>query len=368
MVRAVIVVAVVVYLAVLLASLLHSPAAEPGIGPLERPRWNSPGSVGGAGRRVALPMRGVAMQLQRVDWMDSEYRTSVDEIADLGADTVLFVVDSHMENGSASAIYLDMRLVPGPKALGDLIDHAKGKGLRVILMPIVLLDRPRGTEWRGVIKPENWAGWWQSYRDMLRHFAWIAEAHGVDVMSVGSELVSTERQADEWRKTIASVRQHFSGMLIYSANWDHYKDIPFWDQLDLIGMNSYYTLGKDHTVSVAEIQQRWAEIKKNLLEFQARVNRPLVFLEVGWCSLQNAAHEPWDYTRDEIPIDLELQRKLYEGFFLSWHGERRLGGFMIWEWPPGDGGPRNRGYTPENKPAERVLREWLARPPWQVEW
>ena len=28
---------------------------------------------------------------------------------------------------------------------------------------------------------------------------------------------------------------------------------------------------------------------------------------------------------------------------------------------PGDGGPRDRGYTPEGKPAEKVMREWFKK-------
>ena len=310
----------------------------------------------------ALPLRGVAMQLHRAAGADKDYKASIDQIAAVGADTVLFVVDSHMENGSASAIDLDRRLVPNAQQLGDIIDYARSKKLRVALMPIVLLDRPRGTEWRGVIKPENWSDWWNSYRAMLHDFASVAQSHHADVLAVGSELVSTERQADEWRTTIAQARRDFSGMLTYSANWDHYKDIPFWDQLDLVGMNSYWKLGEDQNVSVEQIQQSWAGIKKDVLSFQAKVAKPLVFLELGWCSLPNAASEPWDYTKAELPIDLELQRKLYEGFFRSWHGTPQLGGFMIWEWTTGDGGPNDRGYTPHSKPAENVLRDWLAKP------
>jgi len=131
-------------------------------------------------------------------------------------------------------------------------------------------------------------------------------------------------------------------------------------------MNSYYKLGENRHVSIEEIQRRWGDIKNNLHSFQQEVGKPLVFLEVGWCSQQNAADEPWDYTKD-IPVDLELQRKLYEGFFRSWHGTAWFGGFMIWEWPPGPGGNDDRGYTPEAKPAEKVLREWLAKPRWQVQ-
>ena len=29
-------------------------------------------------------------------------------------------------------------------------------------------------------------------------------------------------------------------------------------------------------------------------------------MEVGWCSLRNAAHEPWDYTKESEPVDLDL--------------------------------------------------------------
>src|SRR3989440_1756927 len=193
--------------------------------------------VGAHPTRVAgLPFRGVAMQLQRVDFMEGEYQKSIDEIVDVGADTVLFVVDSRMENGSSSRIYLDMRFTPNPEALGGLIDYAKSKNLRVVLMPIVLLDNPRGNEWRGTIKPEDWNDWWQSYRGVLYHYSWIAEKHKVDVLVVGSELVSTETKLEEWRQTIAEVRKTFKGMITYSANWDHYKEIPFWTDLDLIAM------------------------------------------------------------------------------------------------------------------------------------
>lgn len=321
--------------------------------------------------RDGLPYRCVGMQIQRVDWMD-KYKQSIDEIAAVGADTVKFVVDSRQENGSSSRIYLDLRMTPTPEALADLIRYAKSKNLRVVLMPIVLLDKPRGGEWRGQIKPESWDLWWESYREMLTHFAWIAQGNGVDVLVIGSELVSTEPRADDWRATIRKVREVFKGKLTYSANWDHYSGIEFWDQLDLIGMNSYWTLGKDRNASVEEIKTSWVDIKKNVLGFVAKKDKPLMFLEVGWCSMSNAAKDPWDYTTGD-PVDEALQKRLYQGFFESWYGEPLLGGFSIWEWSPTpDANDENaveaveRGYTPEGKPAEQVLREWLAKPAWGV--
>lgn len=320
-----------------------------------------------------LPYRGVAMQIQKVDKI-GEYKKGIDEAAALGADAVSIVVDCRQENGSSARIFMDLRMTPTAAQLSDLIAHAKSRNLRVVLMPIVLLDRPRGTEWRGMIKPEVWEDWFDSYRGMMRHYAEVAQGAGADVLVVGSELVSTESRLDEWTKTIRMVRGIYKGQLTYSSNWDHYRAVPFWDQLDLIGMNSYWNMGKvggrtlsRRQITVEAIEQRWAEIQQDLLAFQAKQGKPLLLLEVGWCSLDNAAHEPWDYTSLTARIDLDLQRKLYEGFFRSWWGKPGFGGFMVWEWTIGDGGRDDRGYTPEGKPAEKVLKEWMAKPAWQVQ-
>jgi hypothetical protein len=357
--RRVVIAAVAVYLIVLGCVVLPSGSAARGPAGSTRAVW-SPATL-----PTGLPYRGVGMQIQRVDWID-RYEKSMDQIAALGADTVLLVVDSRQENGRSSHLYLDMRMTPTPDKLGELIDHAKQDKLRVILMPIVLLDNPTGNEWRGTLHPDSWDDWFDSYRDMMSQFAWIAQGHGVDVLVVGSELVSSESNLEQWTKTIAKVRETFKGQLTYSSNWDHYTSVPFWDQLDLIGMNSYYKLGDSPDVTVPEIEKRWRAIQGDLLSFQSKVGKPLLFLEVGWCSLANAASAPWDYTQESEPINLDLQKRLYEAYFNVWYGNPALGGFMVWEWPPGEGGPDDRGYTPQGKPAEQVLRKWLAKPAWVV--
>jgi hypothetical protein len=182
-------------------------------------------------------------------------------------------------------------------------------------------------------------------------------------------LLSTEKKLDDWTRIIKNVRSQFSGQITYSSNWDHYTRIPFWDQLDLVGMNAYYTLGDNAHVSVQEIVHRWQTIQLDLHAFQQRVRKPIVMLEVGWCSMANAASAPWNYTIDQAnaPTDVDLQRRLYEGFFQAWYGVPWYGGFMMFEWPAcNDGGPGDRGFSPQNKPAEKVLREWLAKPAWKA--
>src|SRR5439155_12389337 len=220
-------IAMAVYLIVLGCVLLpaETGAKQPGHRPADVPTPHSNVPLEG------LPYCGVTMQLQRTDWID-KYEKSIDEIAAIGADTVQFVVDPRMENGKSNRIWLDMRLTPNSDQLGRLIKHAKDKKLRVILMPIVLLDNPEGNEWRGTIHP-NWDTWFDSYREMMKFYAWIADANHVDLLVVGSELVSTQDKVEEWTKTISMIRETYHGRLTYSSNWDHYTSVPFWDQLEL---------------------------------------------------------------------------------------------------------------------------------------
>ena len=129
--RGIIGTAVIVY-AVVLGCVLWPDRATGERASASEPPPQVNGHAGAAVGKGVLPFRGAAMQLQRVDWSE-EYKKSIDEIAAIGLDTVSFVVDTRQENGTSNRIYLDMRMTPSPEMLGGLIDHAKSKGLRVVL-------------------------------------------------------------------------------------------------------------------------------------------------------------------------------------------------------------------------------------------
>ncbi len=324
----------------------------------------------GAGAKHASPAQagsgliyhGVALQLSGKAARADAAIPLVREIAALGADTILLSPAAQMEHARAQAIFMDMRRTATPEEMLAVMAECRKLGLRIIVMPVVLLSHPRGSEWRGVIEPPEWDDWWRQYRDFIKWYADIAQRGGAEVLMVGSELVSTEKYTSEWLSTIGTARSIFKGKLSYSANWDHYEPIKWWDKLDLVAMTSYYTLAEKKNPSVDDIVRHWNPIRDKILEWQRKVGKPIIFTEVGWCSQEGAGTAPWNYYQNTRASKegLEEQRRLYEAFIQAWKGAPGLAGVIWWEWTTSDGGPSDFDYTPKGKPAEQTLRRWFA--------
>jgi hypothetical protein len=86
-------------------------------------------------------------------------------------------------------------------------------------------------------------------------FAREAQQAGADMFCVGRELDSTvvAREAD-WRDVVARVRALFHGPLTYSANFDTWQAIGFWDALDFIGASAYFPLSDRADPGLAELE------------------------------------------------------------------------------------------------------------------
>ena len=311
----------------------------------------------------ATQYRSIALQIHHTD--SHPYEQFIDEIAATGANTITLVIHAYQENIQSEAIFIDARKTVSNRRLGELIDYAHQKPLRVALMPVVLLAKAKG-QWRGQIKPENWDEWWKDYRKFILQYAYIAGEHTVELFSVGSELVTTELQEDRWRGLIAEVRTHAKGHLTYSANWDHYQAARWWDAVDIVGMTSYYTLAKGEGASLAALLEGWTAPKQTILDWQKSVGRPILFSEVGWPNQATASEYAWNYYKAPNRTDPQLQKRCFESFFQTWAHEPAVAGYTIWEWrndPNQDTHPtRDSSYCPRGKPAMDVIRTYLQKP------
>jgi len=227
-----------------------------------------------------------------------------------------------------------------------------------MLFPIVDVRVRKPLEWRGTLKPASWTLWWRSYRRFILHYAKLATA-GATMLCVGSELVSTEHMRDRWRRLIDEVRGVYQGRLLYSANWDHYEPVSFWDLVNLVGLTAYYSLTSSREATETQMLDEWVDVRDQLVDWSRRVGRRIVFTEVGYPSIDGAAVYPWDYTRGG-KSDPEEQRRAYRSFTRAWTGVQNLAGVFFWNWY-GEGGITDTNYTPRNKPAQNVVKRWFSQ-------
>jgi len=322
-------------------------------------------------RRASIPLgfqNGVVLPLYSKD-KRHDYGPRLKEIHDLGAGWVsmLFVWNLDRMDGHGIAPRRDQpnwedNRTPHDDDLVAAVRTAKSLGLRVLLLPVVLPWKPGPDDWRGNIRPANRDAFFESYARFVTRHADLAETLHVDAFSIGSELISLESKMPGdvpwWRRIAKTVRGRFSGRLTYSSNWDHYEEVGVWDELDFVGLTAYYSLTKDPQANVEQLVEAWKPVKETLRRFSDKVRRPLVFTEVGYAALRGINTDPWNYKMDE-PIDLAVQVRCYEAFGRAFADADFLAGAYFFDWFD-DGGPQDTGYTPRGKPAETVLRSWLA--------
>jgi hypothetical protein len=307
-------------------------------------------------------IRGFTMQLTSSMPADAEgYIQAIDDLADMGCTWVNFSIAARQENVHSESIAIIWQNIPSQRDIERILRKAKSRGMGTMLMPIVLLNNSGAKDWRGVIQPPSWDNWFASYTKYITFMAHIAKSCDVDIFCVGSELLSTEPFRDRWIDTIGQIKQEFNGKLTYSANWDHYTVPTFWDQVDYIGMNNYNDLAEAPGAPLKDLLKAWEPIKKSVLEFAAKMNKPFMFTEVGWHNLRNTIPEPWNYVSQDV-IDLGEQQRAFQSFVETWTGvpNKQFMGAFIWEWRPG-AKPTERGsYSLQGSPSLEIVKQWMA--------
>ena len=246
---------------------------------------------------------------------------------------------------------------------------ARQLGLRVLLKPQLWIGRGIWIGEIAMTSEEGWTRWFESYGEFILHYAHLAEELDIEMLAVGTELQGTTHREADWQRLIDSVRQVYGGRLTYSANWNaSYLRVPFWESLDYIGVSAYFPVPVESGAIEAgpeaasrAIRRAWEPHRRQLAGLAERVDRPLLFTEAGYRSLEGALEEPWQW-RNRGQVDLIAQEAAYDALLATFWEEEWFGGVFFWNWSPRrEGGPRDRGYTPRNKPASEVMARWFAR-------
>jgi hypothetical protein len=293
------------------------------------------------------------------DWTSSGYfdppaAESLTELSATGANAISFVITVYQESPGGSSIRLDDPRTPVPGAVSRAIGRAQGRGLSVALKPHVDLDD--GT-WRGHIEPADPDAWFADYETFVLEWAIFAEAHRVERLVIGTELAGTLPHEDRWRELIAEVRAEFSGELTYAASWDEAHLVPFWSELDQVGIDFYFPVARRANPSRVEILAGWQPWLNRLARLHEQTARPILITEIGYRSVDGAAMHPYAFG-DDATLDLAEQADLYWGALEATGQEDWVAGVYFWNWlSAGGGGPDDTDFTPRGKPAEEVLTE-----------
>ena len=233
---------------------------------------------------------------------------------------------------------------------------------------IKIMVKPQIWVWKGEFtghilmnSEENWKVLETSYEDFILTYATSAETLKADILCIGTELEKfVENRPEYWRKLIKKIRKIYSGKLTYASNWDEFKRVPFWQQLDFIGIDAYFPLSDKKEPTIKDFEAGWLPHKQEIIKIQQLNNKPILFTEFGYRSVNFTGREPWDSNRGLDEVNLNNQTKALQAIYNQFWKEDWFTGGFLWKWfheYDKVGGEKNNMFTLQNKPAELLLKE-----------
>ena len=245
-----------------------------------------------------------------------------------------------------------------------LLQYAKRfqqEQVRIMVKPHIWVWRG---EFTGAIKmdsEESWKILEDSYSAFILTYAKAAQDLNADILCIGTELEQfVANRPTYWQQLIKEIRTIYSGKLTYAANWDEFKRVPFWGELDYIGIDAYFPLSEQASPTVTQYELGWQKHKAAILKVQKQFNKPVLFTEFGYRSVDFNGKEPWDSSRVEAAVNLQAQVNALQAIHNQFWKEDWFAGGFIWKWfhkHAEVGGKENNRFTPQNKPAEELIKQ-----------
>lgn len=251
---------------------------------------------------------------------------------------ILLTIPIYQSNRTSADPRRDSVRTPSDATLSRAIAAAHALGLKTVLLPVLFVDD--GT-WGGQIAPANISQWFARWREIVLHYARLAQTANSDVLLIGAELVTMQKHTSEWERVIREVRGVFRNRVSYSANWwfdragfGNVLEMRQWALLDYLGVTTYFELTNKTDPTVAELRSAWQKdrhgqnVLNDLETLRQRYNKPLVFWEFGYQSRDGTNIYPWDYTK-ATPTDEQEQADAYQAFFEVFSGRTGFLGFGL---------------------------------------
>ncbi|WP_136465929.1 glycoside hydrolase family 113 [Flagellimonas onchidii] len=250
------------------------------------------------------------------------------------------------------------------KGAKQYIQLLQQNGVKVMLKPQIWIWRGEFTGDMAMNSEEDWKILEDSYSKFALTYAQLAEETQSDIYCIGTELEEfVKNRPDFWMNLIEEIKKIYSGKLTYAANWDEYSRVPFWDKLDFIGVDAYFPLSEKQHPTKEELRSGWQRWKSKLEDLSEEYNKPTLFTEFGYRSMDYTAKKPWLVDRNQMDVNLEAQANATLAILEEFWTEEWFAGGFVWKWfihHNDSGGDEDNRFTPQNKPAENVIRNFYS--------
>jgi hypothetical protein len=295
---------------------------------------------------------------------------SLKSLATTGANWISVVIGLFQKEVSSTSITSNQYRTASDSSIRHVIDLAHSLGIRVILVPFVTLSEDPDHSWVQIgsafTAEKQWQEWFKAYREHINHYASLAQEAQADLFYVGSELPGTTHREEDWREVIKEVRQRFKGPISYdSVFWGNptaeFKRIKFWNALDYIATDFWYSLTNKNDPTVEELKQGWINTGfLTLFENIAKqFNKPAILSEIGYASVDGTARNYSATVNSGAPSDLQEQADCYQAALETLWGRPWLKGIYWWQWNA-ISAPVPWPADPHGKPAEDILRKFYS--------
>ena len=241
------------------------------------------------------------------------------------------------------------------------IEELRKQQIKIMIKPQIWVWHG---EFTGFIEMKNETDWKTleaSYTSFILEYADLANEVKAELFCIGTELEKfIENRPGYWSSLIKKIKAKYKGKLTYAANWDEFKRIPFWSNLDYIGIDAYFPVSDKKTPSVEDCLEGWKKHKQVIYNMSQKHEKPIVFTEYGYRSVDYSGKAPWVSDRSMNQVNLEAQTNTTQALFETFWKEEWFAGGFIWKWfheHDKVGGKDNYMFTPQNKPVEVLLRK-----------
>jgi hypothetical protein len=245
------------------------------------------------------------------------------------------------------------------------INELRKANIKIMLKPQIWVWRGEFTGEIMMNSEEHWKVLETSYSDFIIEYANLAEQVNAEILCIGTELeLFVKFRPRFWLNLISEIRSIYSGKLTYAANWDEFRKTPFWDRLDYIGIDAYFPVSDERTPTVEQCVEGWRQHKPVIEHVVKENNKPVLFTEYGYRSVDYSGKKPWVFDRKMTNVNLEAQNNTMQALYQTFWDEDWFAGGFIWKWFHKDdevGGEDNFMFTPQNKPVEHIIREHYGR-------